>query len=158
LLVHEDRAASFLPKARDLLAEEGVELRGDDRTQAVLPETGSATDDDYAEEYLGPVIATRVVDGYDAATAHIARFGSNHTEVIATENLPKARRFTREIDASVVLVNASSRFSDGGQLGLGAEIGISTTKLHAYGPMGLQALTTQKFVVYGNGETRDRDA
>lgn len=158
LLVHEDRAASFLPKARDLLAEEGVELRGDDRTQSVLPETGSATDDDYAEEYLGPVIATRVVDGYDAATAHIARFGSNHTEVIATENLPKARRFTREVDASVVLVNASSRFSDGGQLGLGAEIGISTTKLHAYGPMGLQALTTQKFVVYGNGETRDRDA
>ena len=158
LLVHEDVAESFLPQAGDLLVGDGVELRGCGRTRAVLPDAQAATNDDYAEEFLGPVIAVRVVESYDAATAHIARFGSNHTEVIVTDDLPAARRFTREVDASVVLVNASSRFSDGGQLGLGAEIGISTTKLHAYGPMGLEALTTQKFVVYGSGETRNRGA
>ena len=158
LLVHQGIADAFLPQARDLLVGAGVELRGCARTQAVLPDAQAATDDDYAEEFLGPVIAVRVVESYDAATAHIVRFGSNHTEVIVTDDLPTARRFTREVDASVVLVNASSRFSDGGQLGLGAEIGISTTKLHAYGPMGLKALTTQKFVVCGSGETRDRGA
>ncbi len=154
LLVHESAAEAFLPRAGHLLAEADVEMRGCERTRALLPGAAPATDDDYAAEFLGPIIAVRVVEGYDAATRHIARFGSRHTEVIVTESLPTARRFVREVDASVVLVNASSRFSDGGELGLGAEIGISTTKLHAYGPMGLEALTTQKFVVHGSGETR----
>ena len=154
LLVHEDVADDFLPQAYETLDEAGVELRGCDRTQAALPDVTPATDDDYGAEFLGPILAVKVVDDYDAATNHIAQFGSNHTDVIATDDLPTARRFTREIDSSVVLVNASSRFSDGGQLGLGAEIGISTTKLHAFGPMGLDALTTEKFVVHGQGETR----
>jgi len=154
LLVHEDVADDFLPRAHDLLDEAGVELRGDERTRQLLPGVGPATDDDYAAEYLDLTLAVRVVEDPDAARDHIAEYGSNHTEVIATDTLPTARRFVRSVDASVVLVNASSRFSDGGELGLGAEIGISTTKLHAYGPMGLDALTTEKFVVYGEGETR----
>ncbi|NBB75399.1 MAG: glutamate-5-semialdehyde dehydrogenase [Bacteroidetes bacterium] len=154
LLVHEDVADDFLPQAYETLDEAGVELRGCDRTQAALPDVTPATDDDYGAEFLGPILAVKVVGDYDAATNHIAQFGSNHTDVIATDDLPTARRFTREVDSSVVLVNASSRFSDGGQLGLGAEIGISTTKLHAFGPMGLDALTTEKFVVHGQGETR----
>ena len=154
LLVHEAVAEDFLPMARRALASEGVELRGCERTRALLDGVAPATEDDYHAEFLDRILAVRVVDDYDAATAHITQYGSNHTEVIATNDLPTARRFTREVDASVVLVNASSRFSDGGQLGLGAEIGISTTKLHAYGPMGLDALTTQKFVVTGQGETR----
>jgi len=120
----------------------------------VLPDATEATDEDYHAEFLGPIIALKVVTNYEEATDHIVAYGSNHTEVIVTDHLPTAQRFTREVDASVVLVNASSRFSDGGELGLGAEIGISTTKLHAYGPMGLEALTTQKFVVQGAGETR----
>lgn len=154
LLVHEEVADDFLPIAHRLLAGAGVELRGCERTQAILDDVSPATDDDYHAEFLDLILAVKVVDDYDAATAHITEYGSNHTEVIATDDLPTARRFTREVDASVVLVNASSRFSDGGELGLGAEIGISTTKLHAYGPMGLEALTTEKFVVSGQGETR----
>jgi glutamate-5-semialdehyde dehydrogenase len=154
MLVHESVAESFLPRAMERLSAAGVEVRGCSRTREIVPDVGSATDDDYAAEYLDLVIAVRVVSGSDAAMDHIAEFGSNHTEVIVTNNLPAARRFVRTVDASVVLVNASSRFSDGGELGLGAEIGISTTKLHAYGPMGLEALTTEKFVVYGQGETR----
>ena len=154
LLVHADVAGTFLPRAGETLDEAGVELRGCDRTREVLPDVTPATDDDYEAEFLGPILAVKVVDDYDAATDHITQFGSNHTDVIATDDLPTARRFTREVDSSVVLVNASSRFSDGGQLGLGAEIGISTTKLHAFGPMGLEALTTEKFVVHGQGETR----
>lgn len=154
LLVHEDVADIFLPRAGEILSSASVEIRGCDWTQSLLPDASEATDADYAEEFLGPVIAARVVESYDDAIHHIARFGSNHTDVIVTDDLPTARRFVREVDSSVVLVNASSRFSDGGELGLGAEIGISTTKLHAYGPMGLEALTTQKFVVYGAGETR----
>ncbi|MFB6279285.1 MAG: glutamate-5-semialdehyde dehydrogenase [Salinibacter sp.] len=154
LLVHEEVAADFLPRAQALLDEADVELRGDERTCELLPGVASATTDDYAAEYLDLTLAVRVVDSDDAAMDHITEYGSNHTEVIATDTLPTARRFVRSVDASVVLVNASSRFSDGGELGLGAEIGISTTKLHAYGPMGLEALTTEKFVVYGEGETR----
>ena len=154
LLVHQDVAEVFLPDAYRALTHLGVELRGCDRTDAILPTVAAATDDDYAAEFLDLIIAVRVVNDLDEALGHIVRFGSNHTEVIVTNDLPTARRFTREVDASVVLVNASSRFSDGGELGLGAEIGISTTKLHAYGPMGLEALTTQKFVVMGAGETR----
>lgn len=154
LLVHEDVAADFLPRAQQLLVDEGVELRGDDRTRDLLGSVNTATEDDYAAEYLDRTLAVRVVDSDEVARNHIATYGSNHTEVIVTDTLPTARRFVRSVDASVVLVNASSRFSDGGELGLGAEIGISTTKLHAYGPMGLDALTTQKFVVHGEGETR----
>jgi len=154
MLVHEDVAADVLPQLMDRLAANEVGVRGCERTREILPDASPATDDDYAAEFLDLVLAVRVVPDADAAMEHIATFGSNHTEVIATNDLPTARRFVRTIDASVVLVNASSRFSDGGQLGLGAEIGISTTKLHAYGPMGLEALTTQKFVVYGQGETR----
>jgi len=154
MLVHESVAESFLPRAMERLSAAGVEVRGCSRTREIVPDVGSATDDDYAAEYLDLVIAVRVVSDSDAAMDHIAEFGSNHTEVIVTNNLPAARRFVRTVDASVLLVNASSRFSDGGELGLGAEIGISTTKLHAYGPMGLEALTTEKFVVYGQGETR----
>ncbi len=154
LLVHQDAAADFLPGAIAALQALGVEVRGCERTQALAPDVVPATDDDYAAEFLDLILAVRVVEGYDDAIEHIARFGSNHTEVIATNDLPTARRFTQDVDAAVLLVNASSRFSDGGELGLGAEIGISTTKLHAYGPMGLEALTTQKFVVYGAGETR----
>lgn len=154
LLVHEDVAEDFLPRAQELLEGADVELRGCDRTRDFLPGVTKATSDDYAAEYLDLTLAVRVVGSDDAAMDHITEYGSNHTEVIATDDLPTARRFVRSVDASVVLVNASSRFSDGGELGLGAEIGISTTKLHAYGPMGLEALTTQKFVVYGEGETR----
>ncbi len=154
LLVHKDVAADILPEVGRQLTERGAELRGDDRTRALVPDAAQATEDDYAAEFLAPILAVRVVDDYDAAVDHIARFGSNHTEVIVTRDLGRARQFVRDVDASVVLVNASSRFSDGGELGLGAEIGISTSKLHAYGPMGLEALTTEKFVVYGDGETR----
>jgi len=154
LLVHENVAADFLPRAKELLDEADVELRGDDRTRQLLPGVARATADDYTAEYLDLTLAVRVVGSDDGAMEHIGEYGSNHTEVIVTDTLPTARRFVRSVDASVVLVNASSRFSDGGELGLGAEIGISTTKLHAYGPMGLDALTTQKFVVYGEGETR----
>ena len=154
LLVHQDVAADFLPEAGRQLAARGAEIRGDDRTRALLPAVAEVTEADYAAEFLAPILAVRVVESYDQAVDHIGRFGSRHTEVIVTADPGTSRRFVREVDASVVLVNASSRFSDGGELGLGAEIGISTTKLHAYGPMGLEALTTEKFVVYGDGETR----
>ncbi len=154
LLVHKAVADAFLPRAADALTRRGVELRGCPATRRLLPGIAETTEDDYHAEYLALILAVRVVDGFEAALDHIARYGSNHTEVIVTNHLPRARRFQREVDASVVLVNASSRFSDGGQLGLGAEIGISTTKLHAYGPMGLEALTTRKFIVTGEGQTR----
>jgi glutamate-5-semialdehyde dehydrogenase len=154
MLVHEDVAEDFLPHAKALLDDADVELRGDDATRHILDGVGEATADDYAAEYLDLTLAARVVGSDDEAMDHITEYGSNHTEVIVSDRLPTARRFVRSVDASVVLVNASSRFSDGGELGLGAEIGISTTKLQAYGPMGLEALTTEKFVVYGEGETR----
>jgi glutamate-5-semialdehyde dehydrogenase len=155
LLVHEAVAARFLPRAYRELAAHDAEIRGDVATRQVLGESvPEATEADYEAEFLAPIIAVRVVDGIDRALDHVATYGSQHTEVIATESVAAARRWVREVDASVVLVNASSRFSDGGELGLGAEIGISTTKLHAFGPMGLEALTTQKFVVHGAGETR----
>jgi glutamate-5-semialdehyde dehydrogenase len=154
LLVHEAIADTFLPLAGAALRNKQVVIRGDERTRSLVPDAEVATEDDYYAEYLDYLIAVRVVPDLDAALAHIARYGSMHTEVIATNNLAHARRFVREVDASAVMVNASSRFNDGGELGLGAEIGISTTKLHAYGPMGLEALTTKKFVVMGDGQTR----
>jgi glutamate-5-semialdehyde dehydrogenase len=154
LLVHHDIAASFLPKAVAALHARGVEVRGDETTRILAPEIGIATDEDYAAEFLDLVIAVRVVPGIDEAIAHIRRFGSDHTEVIATQDIVAADRFVKALRSAVVMVNASSRFSDGGELGLGTEIGISTTRLHAYGPMGAESLTVERFVVRGEGQTR----
>lgn len=154
LLVHHDIAASFIPKAVAALHARGVEVRGDDATRILAPEVRVATDDDYAAEFLDLVIAVRVVPDIDEAITHIRRFGSDHTEVIATRDGAAADRFVKALRSAVVMVNASSRFSDGGELGLGAEIGISTTRLHAYGPMGAESLTVERFVVRGAGQTR----
>ncbi|GFZ96155.1 glutamate-5-semialdehyde dehydrogenase [Dyella caseinilytica] len=154
LLIHRDIAASFLPQAVRALEERGVELRGCERSRAIAPGMRAATDDDYAAEFLDLILAVRVVDDLGAGIGHIQRFGSDHTEVIVTRDHEAARRFIQAIRSAVVMVNASSRFSDGGELGLGAEIGISTTRLHAYGPMGAEALTVERFVVRGEGQTR----
>jgi len=154
LLVHADVAASFLPLAVQALRERGVEVRGDEGSRRVVPDLIEATDADFAAEFLDLVIAVRVVADLEAAIAHIRHYGSDHTEVIATGDAAHAERFVQALRAAVVMVNASSRFSDGGELGLGAEIGISTTRLHAYGPMGLEALTVERFVVTGDGQTR----
>ena len=154
LLVHEAVAESFLlPMARRFTGA-GVELRGCPKTCEIVPEAKKASDEDWAAEYLDLILAVKVVASMEEATDHIARYGSAHTEAIVTSDYARARQFLREVDASVVLVNASTRFNDGGELGLGAEIGISTSKLHAYGPMGLEELTTTKFVVFGDGQVR----
>ncbi len=154
LLVHADIADVFVPRAIAALRQRGVEVRGDAQIAARADGVVPIGDDDDAAEFLDLVIAARVVDSLDAALAHIQRFGSDHTEVIATQDDANARRFIASLRAAVVMVNASSRFSDGGELGLGAEIGISTTRLHAYGPMGLEALTVERFVVDGAGQVR----
>ncbi|MDZ7316957.1 MAG: glutamate-5-semialdehyde dehydrogenase [candidate division KSB1 bacterium] len=154
LLIHEQIAETFLPKAAEVMRRKGVELRGCEKARRIVPDMLAATEEDYAAEYLALILAVRVVSGLEEAIEHIQRFGSDHTEVIVTNDYAHAKEFLRRVNSSVVLVNASSRFSDGGQLGLGAEIGISTTKLHAFGPMGLEALTTQKFIVHGDGQTR----
>lgn len=154
LLVHADVARAFLPRVARALRQRGVKLLGDDRARAIVPDMDPATDADYDTEFLALVLAIRVVDDVDGAIAHIRRFGSDHTEVIATEDAATADRFVHALRSAVVMVNASSRFSDGGELGLGAEIGISTTRLHAYGPMGADALTIERFVLRGHGEVR----
>ena len=154
LLVHEDIAATFLPKVWSELQQAGVELRGCPRTKAILPEITAALPADYGMEFLDLILAVRVVDDLEAAMEHIVQYGSQHTEVIVTNSYANGQRFLREVDASAVMIKASTRFTDGGQFGLGAEIGISTTKLHAYGPMGLKELTTRKFIVYGDGQVR----
>ena len=154
LLVHRDIATEFLPEAMRRLAERGVEVRGCERTRAIVADAKVADEADYAAEYLDLILAVRVVDDLDDALAHIARHGSDHTEVIATEDAATAEAFVRGTRSSAVMVNASSRFNDGGQLGLGAEIGISTTRLHAYGPMGAESLTIERFVVRGDGQVR----
>jgi len=154
LLVHADVAAQFLPRAAAALRVRGVELRGCARSRAIVADMIAAGDDDYAAEFLDLIIAVRVVDDIDAAIAHIRRFGSDHTEVIATRDEAAAARFIGALRSAVVMVNASSRFSDGGELGLGAEIGISTTRLHAYGPMGADALTIERYVIRGSGQVR----
>ena len=153
LLVHRAEADAFLPLVAARLAEKGVVLRGCPETCARVA-AEPATDDDWAAEYLDLILAVRVVDDLEQAVAHIRTWGSRHTEAILTRDHARAMRFLREVDASCVVVNASTRFNDGNQLGLGAEIGISTTKLHAYGPMGLEELTTRKFVVFGEGQVR----
>ena len=155
LLVHADLAAAFLPRAAAMLRARGVELRGDQRTCALIADAKRASDDDWDAEFLDLILAVRMVDSLDEAIAHIRRHGSDHTEVIATRDEAAAARFVQALRSAVVMVNASSRFSDGGELGLGAEIGISTTRLHAYGPMGAESLTIERFVVRGVGQTRN---
>ncbi len=154
LLVHRDIAATALPVIGQRLAEAKVELRGCPETCAILPYAKAAVEEDWPAEYLDLILAVRVVAGLDVALDHIAQYSSLHTESIITSNYANAQRFIREVESSSVMVNASTRFSDGGQFGLGSEIGISTTKLHAYGPMGLKELTTKKFIVYGDGQVR----
>jgi glutamate-5-semialdehyde dehydrogenase len=154
LLVHQDIAGKFLPLVARHLKGAGVVLRGCDRTRRILKDVEQAKEEDWYQEYLDLVLSVRVVDDLDEAVAHIEKYGSLHTESIITNNYQNAQRFLNEVNSSTVLVNASTRFSDGFELGLGAEIGISTTKLHAFGPMGLEELTTTKFIIYGNGQVR----
>ncbi len=154
LLVHEKVTEKFLPLVHGALTKARVTLRGCEKTCALLPGIESATPEDWDAEYLDLILAVKVVRDMEDAMAHIAVHGSNHTEAIITSDYNKSRRFVREVDASLVIVNASTRFNDGGALGLGAEMGISTSKLHAYGPMGIKELTTTKFVAWGEGQIR----
>jgi glutamate-5-semialdehyde dehydrogenase len=154
LLVHEKEASSFLPAIAAMAKEKGVELRGCARTVAIIPSAKPAAPSDFGKEFLDKILAVKVVDGLGDALGHVARYGSGHTEAICTPNYDRAQRWLREVDASCVLVNASTRFNDGGELGLGAEIGISTSKLHAFGPMGIESLTSKKWIVYGEGQVR----
>ncbi len=154
LLVHAEIAARVLPPLCAIYQAKGVELRGDERARALVPAMKVATEDDWSMEYLAPILSVRVVDSLDAAMEHIARYGSQHTDAIVTEHYDKAMRFLREVDSSSVLVNASTRFADGFEYGLGAEIGISTNKLHARGPVGLEGLTSEKWIVLGSGQIR----
>ncbi|HBE91072.1 MAG TPA: glutamate-5-semialdehyde dehydrogenase [Gammaproteobacteria bacterium] len=154
LLVAGSVAANILPDLASRYREEGVELRGCERSCALLGDIKPATEDDWGEEYLAPILAIRIVDSFEQAVAHIEKYGSHHTDAIITQDFDRARRFLRVVDSSSVMVNASTRFADGFEYGLGAEIGISTDKLHARGPVGLEGLTSQKFVVLGDGHTR----
>jgi glutamate-5-semialdehyde dehydrogenase len=154
LLVHREIAPAFLPLLAKNLQAAGVELRGCPETRRILSGVKEAQEEDWTAEYLDLILAVRVVDDLDEAIRHIIRYGSSHTEAIVTRDYTNSQRFLREVPSSTVLVNASTRFSDGFQLGLGAEIGISTTKLHAFGPMGVEDLTTSKFIVYGSGQIR----
>ncbi|MCP1374561.1 glutamate-5-semialdehyde dehydrogenase [Dyella lutea] len=158
LLVHKDIAPDFLSRAAEALRAKGVELRGDEASRALAGDMKAATEDDYAAEFLDLILAVRVVDSVDEAIAHIRRYGSDHTEVIATRNEATAAKFVHALRSAVIMVNASSRFSDGGELGLGAEIGISTTRLHAYGPMGAESLTIERFIVRGQGQVRHAES
>jgi glutamate-5-semialdehyde dehydrogenase len=154
LLVDEAVAADILPRLAERYATESVELRGCEKTQAILPDCKTATEEDWATEYLAPILSIRVVANIDEAMDHIAQYSSAHTETIVTNDYAKSRRFLAEVDSSSVMVNASTRFADGFEYGLGAEIGISTDKIHARGPVGLEGLTSQKWIVLGNGQVR----
>lgn len=154
LLVHADVASEFLPKVAEALQTNGVEIRGDQRVREIVPYSVEATDADYAAEYLDAIISIRVVGSLREAIEHVNRYGSHHTDSIVTTNLDAAREFARDVDSSAVMINASTRFNDGGEFGLGAEIGISTDKLHARGPCGMKELTSYKYVVYGNGQVK----
>jgi glutamate-5-semialdehyde dehydrogenase len=156
LLVHEKVADRFLPHIADALQKRGVKLRGCPLTRKILPMIEAATDQDWSQEYLDLILSIRIVRGMDEAIHHIATYGSLHTEAIVTSDYHNAHRFLREVNSSCVLVNASTRLNDGFELGLGSEIGISTTKLHAFGPMGLEELTTTKFIVFGEGQIREQ--
>src|SRR5512132_1457979 len=154
LLVHRDIADRVLPPLAAIYAAKGVEMRGDTRARGLVAAMNAATEDDWYAEYLAPILAIRIVDSLEAAIDHIARYGSQHTDAIVTENHTNAMRFLREVDSSSVIVNASTRFADGYEYGLGAEIGISTNKLHARGPVGLEGLTSRKWIVLGTGQIR----
>ena len=154
LLVHSDIAPVFLPKMAEKMQKAGVLLKGCEKTRKILKNLDAATEEDWYTEYLDLILAVRVVTSLDEAIAHIEKYGSLHTESIITKDYANSQRFLNEVNSSTVLVNASTRFSDGFELGLGAEIGISTTKLHAFGPMGLEELTTSKFIIYGEGQVR----
>jgi glutamate-5-semialdehyde dehydrogenase len=154
MLVHKGVAARFLPRMCTKLADAGVEIRGCERTRQFWPEAKPATEDDWFAEYLDLILAVRVVNDIDQAIDHIAAFGSNHTDAIVSEDIRRVQQFTRDVDSSSVMVNTTTRFSDGGEYGLGAEVGISTDKLHARGPMGCRDLTTYKWIVTGNGQLR----
>ncbi len=154
LLVNESIAPKVLPRLAKIYADKGVELRGDEKSRALIPIMKPATEQDWYTEFLAPILAVRMVKDLDAAIEHISKYGSQHTDAIVTEDEAHAKRFLREVDSSSVLVNASTRFADGFEYGLGAEIGISTDKLHARGPVGLEGLTSQKYVVFGNGQIR----
>ncbi len=155
LLIGENIAKTFLPEIASALEEKKVQLKGCERSRRLCPEMAPASEDDWYEEYLAPVLAIRIVDDLDQALSHIAKYGSQHTDCIVTQNTDHAERFLREVNSSSVMLNASTRFADGFEYGLGAEIGISTNKLHARGPVGLEGLTIQKFVVYGDGTIRE---
>ena len=155
LLVHADAAARVLPGVLKSLHEAGVEIRGDARTRELFGDAVPASESDWSEEYLAPILAVRVVEGLDAAVAHVRRYGSSHTDVIVTESYASSQAWLRRVNSSTVGVNCSTAFADGFRLGLGAEIGISTSKLHAFGPMGLEGLTTQKYVLRGDGQLRE---
>jgi glutamate-5-semialdehyde dehydrogenase len=155
LVVHADVAGEFLPTIARALAKQGVEIRGDERTCELVPEAKPATDEDYAAEFLGPIISSRVVGSLDEAIEHINRYGSQHTDAIISTDDEATREFAERVDSSAVMINASTRFNDGGQFGLGAEIGISTDKFHARGPCGLEELTSYKYVVHGSGQVRE---
>jgi glutamate-5-semialdehyde dehydrogenase len=155
LLVHADAAARVMPGVLKALHEAGVEIRGDARTREVFGDAVPAGESDWSEEYLAPIIAVRVVDDLDAAVAHVRRYGSAHTDIIVTESYASSQAWLRRVNSSTVGVNCSTAFADGFRLGLGAEIGISTSKLHAFGPMGLEGLTTQKYVLRGDGQLRE---
>jgi glutamate-5-semialdehyde dehydrogenase len=155
LLVHADVAGEFLPAMGRELSECGVEIRGDEQTCELVPQARPATDDDYAAEFLGPIISSRVVGSLEEAIDHINRYGSKHTDAIVTSDVAASRAFAERVDSSAVMINASTRFNDGGQFGLGAEIGISTDKFHARGPCGLEELTSYKYVVFGQGQVRE---
>lgn len=154
LLVDSPVAGIFLPKMAELFTKNGVELRGCSKTRAHLPDIRPATEDDWYAEFLDLVLAVKIVEDLHEAIDHIEKYGSNHTEAIITENYTRAMEFLHQVDSSTVLVNASTRFSDGGEFGLGAEVGISTSKIHSYGPMGIEDLTIQKFVCFGDGQIR----
>ena len=152
LLVHKSISDKFLPLIYDKYTENKVEIRGCDRKKKILKEVLLATEQDWHEEYLDLVISIKIVDGIDGAISHIEKYGSLHTESIVTENYSNSEYFMNRVNSSTVMTNASTRFSDGFELGLGSEIGISTSKIHAFGPMGCEELTTTKFIVYGNGQ------
>ena len=154
LLVARSIAKTALPKLAEMLLSKGVEIRGCEETRAIVPQAKAATEEDYYTEYLDSIISCKVVSGLDEAIEHINKYSSQHTEAIVTENYTKARQFLREVDSSSVMVNASTRFADGFEYGFGAEIGISTDKLHARGPVGLEGLTSLKYVVLGDGHVR----
>lgn len=154
VLIHKDVAGRFLPKAEALLEQKNVEIRGDERVRAILPSAVPAADEDWGKEYNDYILAAKVVDSMDEALEHIYRYGTKHSEAIVTENLEAAERFLNEVDAAAVYHNASTRFTDGGEFGMGAEIGISTQKLHARGPLGLRELTSMKYKLHGKGQVR----